>query len=276
MVQKHRATFTVGAITVFTAFINEPKATREQLASLRTVYSGGAPISPPTIKQFSDKFGHMILPIYGLTETTAPSHATPAGRQGPPVIDEKTGAITVGLPIINVKSWIVDDNKNRLSIGEIGEIAIQGPQVVPGYWKKPDETRKAFAPDGTMYTGDMGFQNSEGWFFIVDRKKDLIIASGYKVWPKEVEDCIYEHPSVNECAVIGIPDPYRGENVKAYVSLKKNAAPLTSKQLIDHCKQRISAYKVPKDIEMIDEIPKNLSGKILRRLLRERDQPAKL
>jgi len=273
LISKYKATFIVGAITVFTALLNDPTVTRAQMSSLRCTYSGGAPISPSTVKQFSDKFGHVIRPIYGLTETLGPSHATPSSQLAP--IDEKTGAITVGVPIFNVKSWIVDDQRNPLPIGEIGEIAIQGPQVSPGYWEKSDETKKAFSSDGTLYTGDMGFINKDGWFFICDRKKDLIIASGYKIWPKEVEDCLYIHNSVNECAVVGVPDEYRGESVKAFVSLKKGAPGVSPKELIDHCKAKISAYKVPRVVEIVEEIPKNLSGKILRRVLRE-PTPAKL
>lgn len=152
--------------------------------------------------------------------------------------------------------------------GEIGEITIKGPMVVPAYWEKPEDTLKTFGKDGTLYTGDMGFKNKEGWFYIVDRKKDLIISSGYKVWPKEVEDCLYEIPEINECAVIGVPDSYRGEAVTAYVSLKRGAK-ITEKDVVDHCHKKISAYKVPRKVFVVDEIPKNLSGKILRRVLRD-------
>jgi len=275
LIQKYRATLTVGAITVFTALLNDPGVTKSQLSSFRLVNSGGAPISPATVKQFYDKFSLNILPMYGLTETTAPSHGTPTGKIAP--VDEKTGAISIGIPIFGVQSWIVDDNKKPMPDGEIGEIAIQGPQVVPGYWQKPEETQKAFSPDGILYTGDMGLRNKDGWFFIVDRKKDLIIASGYKIWPKEVEDCLYELECVNECAVVGVPCPYRGENVKAYVSLKSSFQGKVSTQIfIDHCKSKISAYKVPRSVEIVDEIPKNLSGKILRRVLRDANTNAKL
>lgn len=209
----------------------------------------------------------MIHPVYGLTETSAPSHYTPAGKVAP--VDSKTGAIAVGLPNLNTESLIVDDNLNPLPIGEIGEIAIKGPGVIPGYWEKPDETRKTFK-EGTLYTGDMGFRDQKGWFYIVDRKKDLIISSAYKIWPKEVEDCLYEHLAVNECAVVGVPCEYRGERIKAFVSVK-NGANVSEKELIEHCRKRISAYKVPRNVEFVPEIPKNLSGKILRRVLRDMD-----
>jgi long-chain acyl-CoA synthetase len=139
--------------------------------------------------------------------------------------------------------------------------------VVPGYWNKPDETAKAL-PGGRLHTGDVGFMDSEGWFYLVDRQKDMIVASGFKVWPREVEDVLYQHAAVRECGVVGVPDPYRGETVKAFVSLKpgKSAEPA---ELIAFCKERMAAYKYPRQVEIVDEIPKTVTGKVLRRELRD-------
>jgi len=148
----------------------------------------------------------------------------------------------------------------------VGEFVTSGPQVVPGYWNKPDKTAESM-PDGAIMTGDVGFMDADGWFYIVDRKKDMINASGYKVWPREVEDVIYTHPAVRECAVIGVPDEYRGETVKAYVSLNEGAS-VTEKELVGFCKQQMAAYKYPRQVVIVEELPKTVTGKILRRTLR--------
>jgi long-chain acyl-CoA synthetase len=163
-------------------------------------------------------------------------------------------------------SRIVDDDGNDLPAGEVGEITVKGPQVVPGYWNKPEESAKAF-PGGALRTGDVGFMDERGWFYIVDRKKDQINVSGYKVWPREVEDVLYEHPAVREAAVVGVPDQYRGETVVAFVSLRGGATAEPA-DLIEFCKERMAAYKYPRRISIIDEVPKTPSGKMLRRELR--------
>lgn len=190
VIREQRPTFTVGAITVFIALMNAPNADREALASLRTICSGGAPIPPSTVTAFHEAFGLWIHNIYGLTETTSPSHATPIGTQGP--VDSASGALSVGVPIYGTVVRIVDDDGAELPPGEIGEICTSGPQVVAGYWNKPEETAGAI-PDGELHTGDVGYMDADGWFYIVDRKKDQINAGGYKVWPREVEDVLYEH-----------------------------------------------------------------------------------
>jgi long-chain acyl-CoA synthetase len=172
----------------------------------------------------------------------------------------------VGVPAPNTIVRIVGDDGQDLPLGEIGEIVADGPQVVAGYWQKPEETAENL-PGGALKSGDVGFMNPEGWIFIVDRKKDMINASGYKVWPREVEDVLAEHPAVREAAVVGVPDEYRGETVKAFVSLHAGASASTD-ELIAHCKQRMAAYKYPRQIEIIDELPKTVTGKILRRELR--------
>ena len=165
---------------------------------------------------------------------------------------------------------IVGDDGEDLPPGEIGEIVTTGPQVVAGYWNKPDETASAI-PKGALHTGDVGYMDDRGWFYIVDRKKDQINAGGYKVWPREVEDVLYEHEAVREAAVVGIPDEYRGETVKAFVSLRPGRS-VTAEELIAFAKERMAAYKYPRQVEFLDEIPKTVTGKLLRRELRTRDQ----
>ncbi|TCP56950.1 long-chain acyl-CoA synthetase [Tamaricihabitans halophyticus] len=263
-VREHRATFTIGSITVFIALLNTPGAEREHLASLTKVYSGGAPIPPSTVEQFIDKFGHYIHCAYGLTETNSPAHMVPLNTRAP--VDPATGAMSIGVPVYSTVVRIVDDAGAELPPGEIGELVVSGPVVVPGYWNKPEETAKAL-PGGALHTGDVGYMDADGWFYLVDRKKDQINAAGYKVWPREVEDVLYEHPAVREVAVVGVPDEYRGETVKAFVSLKPGTA-AESAELIAFAKERLAAYKYPRSVELLAELPKTVTGKILRRELR--------
>jgi long-chain acyl-CoA synthetase len=163
---------------------------------------------------------------------------------------------------------VVGEDGRELPVGEVGEIVTSGPQVVPGYWGRPEESERAI-PGGTLHTGDVGFMDAEGWFFVVDRKKDQINAAGYKVWPREVEDVLYGHPAVREAAVVGVPDAYRGETVKAFVSLRPGAS-LEADELIAFCRERMAAYKYPRVVELVDELPRTASGKVLRRVLRDR------
>ena len=263
-IREHRPTFTVGSITVFIALMNNPAFDKEAVASRTKIYSGGAPIPPSTIRAYRDASGTYIHNIYGLTETTSPSHATPFGVEAP--VDPASGALSVGVPVYNTLSRIVDDDRKDVPAGEVGEIVISGPQVVSGYWDKPEETARAM-PGGALHTGDVGYMDERGWFYIVDRKKDQINVGGYKVWPREVEDVLYEHAAVREAAVVGAPDEYRGETVVAFVSLRAGQE-VEPAELVEFCKQRMAAYKYPRRVQIIDEVPKNPSGKILRRELR--------
>jgi long-chain acyl-CoA synthetase len=264
LIERHRPTFTVGAITVFIALMNDPAASERDVSSLAKVYSGGAPIAPAIVDRFEERFGAYIHNIYGLTETTSPSHAVPLGARAP--VDPTSGALSVGVPIFDSVVRVVDDEGRDVPVGEVGEFVTSGPQVVPGYWQKPEETANAL-PGGALRTGDVGFMDADGWFYVVDRKKDQINASGYKVWPREVEDVLYEHPAVREAAVVGVPDEYRGETVKAFVSLRPDAT-ATPDELIAFCRERMAAYKYPRQVELVDELPKTVTGKILRRELR--------
>ncbi|MDI9580520.1 MAG: AMP-binding protein, partial [Thermobispora sp.] len=265
-IREHRPTFTVGSITVFISLSQLPGVTKEDWSSFRMIYSGGAPIPPAVTEAFLEKTGIYIHNIYGLTETNSPSHAVPLGRRAP--VDPNTGALSVGVPVFNTVVRIVGDDGRELPPGEVGEIVTSGPQVIPGYWNKPEATAESL-PGGELRTGDVGFMDEDGWFYLVDRKKDMINAAGYKVWPREVEDVLYEHPAVREAAVVGVPDEYRGETVKAFVSLKPGAQ-ATEEELIEFCRARMAAYKYPRMIEFLDELPKTPTGKILRRELRNR------
>jgi long-chain acyl-CoA synthetase len=271
LIERWKATFTAAAITAFIALMESRDIGRRDLASLTKVYSGGAPVSPATVERFRQVTGAYIHNIYGLTETTSPSHGVPLGAQAP--VDPDTGALSVGVPICNTLVRVVDPSSRQdLPPGRVGEIVTKGPMVVPGYWRKPEESSHAIQ-EGWLYTGDVGKMDERGWFYLVDRTKDMIIASGYKVWPREVEDILYQHPSVREACVIGVPDPYRGETVKAFVSLRsQNQGDTSPEDLIQFCKDRLAAYKYPRSIEILDDLPKTQTGKILRREMREREK----
>ncbi|MEU1344005.1 AMP-binding protein [Streptomyces sp. NPDC005827] len=263
--REHRPTFTVGAITALTRLSEESGRPAEDFSPLRIVYSGGAPIAPAVNDAFQARTGIYIHNVYGLTETNSLTHGTPLGARAP--VDPASGALSVGVPLFGTVARILDDDGGERAVGEIGEIAISGPQVVPGYWNRPEESAAAF-PDGELRTGDVGFMDADGWFYLVDRKKDMINASGYKVWPREVEDLLYTHPAIREVAVVGVPDSYRGETVKAFVSLHPGAT-ADPEDLIRYAKDNMAAYKYPRLVEIVDELPKTATGKILRRALRD-------
>lgn len=268
LIERYKVTFTIGSITVFVALMNDPSAKRHDVSSLTKVFTGGQPVPPSVVEAFEREMGAYIHVAYGLTESTSPSHFVPLGRRSP--VDPGSGALAVGVPIFNTTAAILGEDGREMAPGEVGEICLAGPQVVPGYWEKPAENAHAFR-DGWFHTGDVGVMDPQGWFYVVDRKKDMINASGYKVWPREVEDVLYGHPAVREAAVVGLPDQYRGETVKAYVSLRAGQS-VSGEELKAFCKERMAAYKYPRDIEFLDELPKTVTGKILRRELR--DQPA--
>jgi long-chain acyl-CoA synthetase len=264
-IREHRPTFTVGAITVFIALAGVDGVGKDDFASFRMLYSGGAPIAPAVTDRFEEQTGLYIHNIYGLTETTSPSHGVPLGARAP--VDPNSGALSVGVPVFNTVVRILDEQGNEAPVGEVGELATSGPEVVPGYWNKPEATAESI-PGGELRTGDVGFMDAEGWFYIVDRKKDMINAAGYKVWPREVEDVLYGHPAVREAAVVGVPDEYRGETVKAFVSLRSGVG-VTEQELVAFCREQMAAYKYPRSVEFLAELPKTTTGKILRRELRD-------
>jgi long-chain acyl-CoA synthetase len=263
-IDTRRPGFVVAAITAFIAIYHDEKVDRQRLACLRRIYSGGAPVPPGFVAQFEEKFGHYIHNCYGLTETTAPTHIVPFGERAP--VSEQEGVLSIGRPAPGVRARIVDDSGATLPPGEKGELVVEGPMVSPGYWNNPGETAANMRPDG-FRTGDIAFIDDKGWYYLVDRKKDVIISSGYKIWPREVEDVLYTHPSVREAAVVGVPDAYRGETVKAVISLKPGAKASAS-EIVAFCRSRMAAYKYPRQIEILDDLPKTPTGKILRREVR--------
>jgi len=267
LAEKWRATYSNGPLTAYIALLNHPSIHERDLSSFTKVLSGGAPVSPRVAQEFEEVTGTYMHNTYGLTETTSPGILTPMGVKGP--VDSETGALSVGFPPPGSCARIVDlETGADLPPGSIGEVVIRGPNIVPGYWQRPDETAHAIR-DGWLFTGDVGKMDPEGWFYIVDRKKDLINVSGFKVWPREVEDVLYQHPAVASACVIGVPDAYRGETVKAYLTLKRGHEGTLPDEFIEFCRQRMAAYKYPRLVEIVDEIPKTATGKMLKRQLRE-------
>jgi long-chain acyl-CoA synthetase len=267
LLARHGCTTMVAAITAYIALLDHPAFDASRLTRLRKLFSGGAPVAPAVVGRWEAATGVYIHNAYGLTETTSPSHLVPFGRRAP--VDELTGCLSVGVPVPNSRCRVVDmASRATLPIdGGIGELMTSGPQVVSGYWRKPEESSAAFQ-DGWLRTGDLGRSDADGWFYVVDRSKDMIVASGFKIWPREVEDVLHEHPAVSEAAVVGVPDSYRGEAPKAFVVVRPGAG-VTPEELTRFCRERLAPYKVPRLIEVLDQLPKTLSGKVLRRVLRE-------
>ncbi|GHF80371.1 class I adenylate-forming enzyme family protein [Streptomyces thermodiastaticus] len=263
---EHRPHYTVGPATAFMALAAHPSAGPDHFSSFHVISSGGAPLPPALVESFRDRFGPYIRNGYGLTECTAPCASVPPGREAP--VDPVSGTLAVGVPGPDTVVRIVGDDGREVPFGEQGEIVVSGPQVVPGYWRRPEATAETF-PGGELRTGDIGFMDEQGWLYVVDRKKDMINASGFKVWPREVEDVLYTHPAVREAAVVGVPDGYRGETVKAFISLRPGAE-ADPAELAAYCKERLAAYKYPRQVEILPDLPKTASGKILRRELRSR------
>ena len=264
LIDRHRPAFSVAAITAYASLMHARERVPADLSCLRAAFTGGAPVAPATAAAWREATGVPLHNAYGLTETTSPLTLTPLGVEGR--VDPGSGALSVGVPVFDTTVEVLDEGGAGLGPGEVGEIVAAGPQVVPGYWRKPEESALAL-PDGRLRTGDVGFMDESGWVYLVDRRKDLIIASGYKVWPREVEEVLYTHPAVREAAVVGIEDSYRGETVKAFVSLKAGVT-VEEAELIRYCRERMAAYKYPRSVEILDELPKNAAGKILRRELR--------
>jgi long-chain acyl-CoA synthetase len=267
LVGKWRPTMTIASITAFISVMNAPGSDETDLSSLTKCYSGGAAVAPSIVEQFEEKFGVYIHIAYGLTETNSPTHFVPLGTHAP--VDEESGALSVGVPVPNCDARLVEveDSSKEVPAGNPGEFVAKGPMIFKGYWNKPEETEEAFH-NGYFLTGDVAVMDENGWFYIVDRKKDMINVSGYKVWPREVEDVLYTHDQVMEAAAVGIPDKYRGETVKAFVALKGGGG-TSEEDLISYCKERMADYKYPRQIEFLDELPKTATGKFLRRELRE-------
>jgi long-chain acyl-CoA synthetase len=245
---------------MYVGVLNHPKASQYNLTSIKGCFSGAAPLPVEVIKEFESKTGSQICEGYGLSETSPVATTNPFGG--------KTKVGSVGLPVPDTDVKIVDlaEGTKEMAVGEAGEIIIKGPQVTSGYYKMPEETAIAIR-DGWLYTGDIGKMDEEGYFFIVDRKKDMIIAGGYNIYPRDIDEVLFEHPKILEACAVGIPDPYRGETVKAFVVLKPGEK-ITAEEVIKYCEEKLAKYKVPKTVEFMSSLPKSGVGKVLRKELR--------
>lgn len=262
---EHGVTFTIGSITAFNAFFTVPGAGKRHFESVKCLYSGGAPIPPSTVARFQEQFGPYLHNIYGMTETTAGLVAVPLGAEAP--VDPRSGTLSVGKAMQNVQARVITPAGEPAPPGQEGELELVAPQVVSGYWQNPEATAHTM-PGGRLRTGDVAVIDDDGWIYLVDRLKDQINASGFKVWPREVEDVLYQHDAVYEAAVVGEPDEYRGETVVAYVSLKDGAT-ATPDELIAFSRERLAAYKYPRKVHIVAELPKTATGKIQRKELRD-------
>ncbi len=261
-VELYRCTTTTFIATVNVAIVNFPKTKEFDLTSLRHCFSGGAPVPPAIARRWEEVTGHKLIEGYGLSETTAPTHLNPPHRP-------KYGTVGVPLPLTDARVVDPDDGATELEIGKSGEIAVRGPQVMKGYWRNPDATRRAFR-DGWFLTGDIGRVDEDGYFSIVERKKDMLKVSGFAVFPAEVEAIMYRHPAIAEVGVVGVADPYRGEDPLAFVVLRPDArGSVTEEQLAEWCRTNMSVYKAPRQICFVEALPKTATGKVLKRILRE-------
>ena len=258
-IAKYRFTAITGVNTLFNALLNNEDFRKLDFSSLRIVLGGGMAVQEAVARRWKEVTGIPLIEAYGLTETS------PAATINPLDLPDFNGAI--GLPISSTEIELRDDEGRAVALGQPGEICIRGPQVMAGYWKRPDETAKVMDKDGWFATGDIGVMDERGYVRIVDRKKDMILVSGFNVYPNEIEGVCVMHPGVLECAAIGVPDAKSGEAVKLFVVKKDDK--LTSEQLLKHCRENLTGYKVPRDVEFREDLPKTNVGKILRRALRD-------
>jgi long-chain acyl-CoA synthetase len=259
ILQSIRFTAITGVNTLFNGLLNTPGFDKVDFSALHLTLGGGMAVQRAVAERWKKLTGVTLVEAYGLTETS------PAACMNPLDLAAYNGAI--GLPISSTDASIQDDNGNHLAMGEIGELCLRGPQVMKGYWQRPEETAKVLTSDGWLHTGDIAKMDEKGYFFIVDRKKDMILVSGFNVYPNEIEDVVAQHPGVLEVAAVGVPDEKSGEAVKIVV-VKKDPS-LTAEMLKAHCRANLTGYKLPKYIEFRDSLPKTNVGKILRRELRD-------
>jgi len=255
VIERDKATTFAGVPTMYAAMLNHPDREKHDVSSLELCVSGGAAMPVEVLRGFDEAFGAKILEGYGLSETTG------MGSFNVPDRERKAGSI--GIPIGGTEFKLVDDDGNEVGPGERGEIVMRGPFVMKGYWNKPEATEDVMR-GGWFHTGDIATVDEDGYFFIVDRKKDLVIRGGYNVYPREIEEVLYSHPAVREAAVIGMPHDQLGEEVAAAVALK-DGAEATPDEIRDYVKQRVAAYKYPRKVWIADELPKTPTGKILKR-----------
>ena len=265
IIERDRVTIFQGVPTMFNALLHSEAADTADASSMRLCMSGGAAIPVELIRAFEEKFDCIILEGYGLSETS------PVASFNHPGKERKPGSI--GTPIEDVEMQVWDDDGNEVAQGEVGEIVIRGPNVMKGYWERPDATEEAITEDGWFRSGDMAKVDEDGYFFIVDRKKDMIIRGGYNVYPRELEELLYEHPAIQEAAVIGVPDEEMGEEIAAAVVLKEGES-VEASELKSWLKEQVASYKYPRSIWFIKELPKGPTGKILKREIELPEQVA--
>lgn len=259
-IEKHKTTLFPGAPTIYIGLINHPKIDQYDLSSVKACISGSASLPLDVQEKFEEITQGKLVEGYGLTETSPVTHANP--------IWGKRVNGSIGLPWPDTDAKIVKEGTlEELPVGEVGEIAVKGPQVMKGYWNNEEETAEVLR-DGWLLTGDMGRMDEEGYFYVVDRKNDMIIAGGFNIYPREIEEVLFEHPDIVEAAVIGVPHDYRGETVKAVI-VKREGSTVTEEELDKYCRENLAAYKVPRIYEFRDELPKTVIGKVLKRQLIE-------
>jgi len=259
--EKFKPTFAPLVPTMFIGILNHEKLAATDLTSIKACVSGSAPLPVEVIKEFEEKTGSTIIEAFGMTESSPATHVNPFENGL-----RKVGSIGIPLPDTLCRIVDLNDPAKDLPVGESGEMVVKGPQVMQGYWNMPEETDKTII-DGWLHTGDVAYMDEDGYFFIVDRIKDMIISGGYNVYPRDIDEVLFEHPKVQEACAIGVPHPTWGEQVKAFVVLAKGER-ATQKEMIDHCKQKLATYKLPTQVEFIDELPKTNVGKVLRKDLR--------
>jgi long-chain acyl-CoA synthetase len=263
-INKYQPTRFPGVPTMYIGIINHPRVKEYNISSIKVCSSGSAPLPVEALRRFEELTGGKISEGYGLTEASPVTHANPfSGKR-------KVGSIGLPRPDTDAKVVDLETGEKDLPPGEEGELCIRGPQVMKGYWNRPEETAKTLR-NGWLYTGDIAKMDEEGYFYIVDRKKDMIICGGFNVYPREVEEALYLNPKILEAAVLGVPDPYRGETVKAFVVLKPGEKP-TAEEIIEFCRQNLARFKVPAQVEFRKELPKSHVGKVLRKVLREEEE----
>jgi len=267
MILKYKPTIIPAVPTIYVGLLALPKFKKSDLTFVKGFFSGAAPMALESINDLKDATGADLVEAYGMTESTTIITLTPwRGTL-------KSGSVGVPIPDTDLKIVDIDTGKKEMNVGEEGEVIFKGPQMCLGYYNKPDETANSIR-DGWFYTGDIGKLDEDGYLYIVDRKKDMIIAGGFNIYPRDIDEVLFEHPKVLEACAIGVPDEYRGETVKAYI-VPKPGETLTEEELNSFCRERLSAYKVPKIYEFIDELPKSAVGKILRKELRTLDAAKK-
>ncbi|MBS7616710.1 long-chain fatty acid--CoA ligase [Candidatus Bathyarchaeota archaeon] len=265
-IQKHRVTVFCGAPTMYAVLLSHPDLQKYDCTSIKFCISGAAPLPPEVQKKFMEVTGGVLVEGYGLTESSPVTHCNPLDKSMKTV---KVGSIGIPWPDTDAKIVDVETGEKELAPGEVGELIVKGPQVMKGYWKMPEETADVLR-DGWLYTGDIGKMDEDGYFYITDRKKDLIKYKGYSVYPREIEDVLYEHQAVKICGVIGKPDPVAGEIPKAFVVLKEGAK-ATEEELMNFVNEKVAPYKAIRELEIRKELPLSAVGKVLRRVLREEE-----